>query len=98
MMLFAIPLTVIKKQPLIQALSSANTMAAIHWKKIVLSYGLLSIPSILVFISILLKLGNKITMGLIGLMLILSIWILPMVVTLIGVLFRDAYRLKSHKR
>lgn len=98
-LLFAIPHIVMQKQKTGTALRLAYRHAALCWKKIIASYGTLYLAiSIIVvlFIAISSYSHRQITLIILeAILLILSIWIIPLYVTLASVLFRDAYGLKS---
>lgn len=96
--LFAIPHVITQKQTATTALTHAYRNAALCWKKIIVSYGVLYLAMLLtvVFYIIATSYGNKtITLILLEItLLIASIWIIPLYVALASVLFRDAYGLK----
>lgn len=93
--LFAIPDVIMRQQTANTALKNAYTHGALYWKKIAASFGVLYLALIslgaffIIFSSYYNKRVTLIAFEII--LLILSIWIIPLFVALSGVLFRDAY-------
>lgn len=94
-LLFAIPQIVTQKQRAIAALMTAYQHAAQYWKKILVCYGLLYLPYCLIGIVCNIFYMSVILLNcFIVLKLVLSLWILPLAITLGGILFREAYQLQ----
>jgi hypothetical protein len=99
--LFAIPDVITRQQTANTALTNAYTNAALYWKKIAASFGILYLALVLLgaFFIIFSSYYNKRVTFIVFeiILLILSVWIIPLLVALGGVLFRDAYLSKTRQ-